>query len=78
MHSCRYGRVAPKTNAEFWRNKREGNRRRDRTNKLVLKRSGWRVIVIWECWCKDLACVQERLVKQLSFEKTTSARICDA
>ena len=26
MHSCRYGQVTPKTNAEFWQAKRDGNR----------------------------------------------------
>src|ERR1700682_3505119 len=30
MHRCRYGRVVPKTNAEFWHIKRSGNAARDK------------------------------------------------
>lgn len=52
-HSCRYGRVQPKTNASFWSTKRESNRLRDMKNKRVLKQMGWDTLVIWECWMKD-------------------------
>ena len=41
---CRY----PATNAEFWRAKIEGNKRRDRTVSRLLKSKAWRVIRIWE------------------------------
>ena len=53
MHRCRYGRVAPKTNAEFWQNKRQGNADRDRRNNRHLRQLGWEVLVIWECWTRD-------------------------
>lgn len=53
MHRCRYGRVTPKTNAEFWQAKREGNVARDRRNRRKLKAAGWQVLTIWECWTKD-------------------------
>lgn len=49
MHTCRWGCVTPKTNAEFWRFKREGNVVRDRTNLQTLRQDGWKVLVLWEC-----------------------------
>jgi len=53
MHRCRYGSVQPKTNAEFWQRKREGNVARDRRNMKSLKAAGWQVLVIWECWTRN-------------------------
>lgn len=54
MHRCRYGRVTPATNAEFWEAKRRGNVERDRRNLVRLRRDGWRVLVVWECWTRDI------------------------
>lgn len=34
--------------SEFWREKIEGNRRRDQRNFRKLRRMGWRVIRIWQ------------------------------
>ncbi len=41
--------VWPKTRAEFWRLKIEGNVARDRRNEATLSASGWRVARVWEC-----------------------------
>lgn len=49
MHRCRYGRVVPRTNAEFWREKREGNVERDKQTQRELRRRDWEVLVVWEC-----------------------------
>jgi DNA mismatch endonuclease, patch repair protein len=49
MHSCRYGTVVPKTNAEFWRKKRLSNVERDARNIKALEEDGWKVLVVWEC-----------------------------
>lgn len=54
MHQCRYGKVTPATNSEFWRLKRTGNVQRDRHNRKLLKADGWSVLVVWECWTKDI------------------------
>lgn len=54
MHSCKYGQVVPKTNAEFWQEKRLGNVRRDNSAIKVLQELGWQVLVIWECEIKDI------------------------
>lgn len=53
MHRCRYGRVVPKTNAEFWQTKREGTVQRDRRNRKALREAGWDVLTVWECWTRD-------------------------
>lgn len=49
MHNCRYGRVVPKTNADFWKNKRDGNRARDKRVRKDLQDQGWAILVVWEC-----------------------------
>lgn len=52
MHNCSYGKVTPKTNAEFWQNKRMGNVARDEKNINILENDGWDVLIIWECMTK--------------------------
>lgn len=52
LHDCPYGRVVPKTNAEFWEKKRQDNADRDQRNIEALKTDGWQVLIIWECMTK--------------------------
>jgi DNA mismatch endonuclease (patch repair protein) len=61
MHTCKYGKVKPQTNAEFWENKRLGNVKRDRKNIKELNNGGWRVLVVWECWTKNLPLLRRKL-----------------
>ncbi|MEZ6123351.1 MAG: DNA mismatch endonuclease Vsr [Planctomycetaceae bacterium] len=71
MHSCRFGRVAPKTNAEFWQTKRSGNVHRDRRNLRELRKAGWKVLVVWECWTKgDLNKLAAKLERFLETSQT--------
>ena len=49
--NCRYF-VIPKTRTEWWLDKINRNIDRDQANILALKKSGWRVITIWECQLK--------------------------
>jgi DNA mismatch endonuclease (patch repair protein) len=65
MHDCQYGRVIPVTNADFWKTKRLSNTERDKRNLIVLKREGWRVMVVWECETKDPDRLMRRLVRFL-------------
>lgn len=60
-HSCRYGRVKPATNAEFWEAKRSRTVERDRRNLRALRRDGWRVLIVWECQTRDLDKLKRRL-----------------
>jgi DNA mismatch endonuclease (patch repair protein) len=61
MHACRWGNVAPKTNAEFWKTKRTGNVERDRRNLRHLRRDGWSVLTIWECDARNMKHLTGRL-----------------
>ena len=61
MHQCRYGRVKPQTNRAYWQKKRKSNVDRHRKNVRALKRLGWKVLVVWECWTRDTAPLEKRL-----------------
>ena len=49
MHNCKYGRVKPKTNADFWKKKRETTVLRDKENIKKLRKLGWKILIVWEC-----------------------------
>ncbi len=56
VHGCFWHRhkgcgacYTPKTRPEFWKKKFGGNIRRDRTNINLLRKQGWKVLIIWEC-----------------------------
>ena len=61
MHKCRFGRVAPRTNAHFWKTKRLSNVARDRRNRKELKASGWQVLVVWECETRSVDKLNKRI-----------------
>ena len=42
-------RLAPTTRAEWWAEKIESNKARDRRVENELRDLGWRVVIIWEC-----------------------------
>lgn len=50
----------PRTNAAFWRRKILANAARDRRTIHALRRSGWRVLTVWECETKR-ASLSQRL-----------------
>lgn len=62
MHRCRFGKVRPATNAEFWNTKRQGNVSRDQRNRRGLRAAGWSILVVWECWTKD---IERKLLPEL-------------
>jgi len=66
MHNCRFGRVKPATNAEFWHAKRTATRLRDRKNIRTLRGLGWDVLIVWECWTRDPNALTARLVNFLN------------
>ncbi len=53
----------PQSNADFWRNKLDGNVSRDARSQTLLSEKGWKVIVIWECEVKNTVLLEERLRK---------------
>jgi len=64
-HCCKAGRI-PKSNVQFWVNKIEANKARDRKNMRKLNRLGWSVKTIWECQTKNEITLTKRLIKYLS------------
>ena len=48
---CKYFKW-PQNNKEFWKTKLSDNKKRDIDNICELERSGWKVIVVWECELK--------------------------
>ena len=47
-HGCEQHYKEPKTNTEYWRNKIDGNRRRDRETDELLTAAGWLALRFWE------------------------------
>ena len=64
MHACRFGKVTPKTNAEFWRKKRTGNVERDKKQRRILRKD-WSVLTLWECQTRDVRQLALRLTRFL-------------
>ena len=63
-HNCEKCRLpTPKTNAAFWKEKFERNRKRDNDNVQLLITLGWSVLVVREC---DLKADVNQVVKRVS------------
>lgn len=43
----------PKSNTEYWLPKIKKNMVRDKKNTILLKKNGWKEIIIWECELRD-------------------------
>lgn len=47
-HDCKAGKL-PETRKDFWKNKINATKARDKSNQEALRTMGWKVIEIWEC-----------------------------
>lgn len=64
--------IMPKTNVEYWLKKIECNKKRDKKVNLILKKSGWRVLRLWEYDIKhNLDKCINRILNRLVEEKRT-------
>lgn len=45
---CKYFKI-PKTNTNWWKQKIEKNKAKDKENEQKLRQLGWKIIIIWEC-----------------------------
>lgn len=61
---CRYYRL-PKTNIEYWTNKIEKNKTRDKKEQRQLADMGWHCITVWECQLKPL--VRDQTLESLAY-----------
>lgn len=72
-HDCTGFRM-PKSRLDYWENKIEKNRSRDKKNINKLFEMGWRVLIIWECsmrgkYSQDLVGVLEKAKNWLLSDK---------
>lgn len=82
VHGCFWHRhdcplfVMPATRTEFWSQKLESNRQRDRSQRAALEHAGWRTLVIWECALKGAGRLNENdLANQITgFLSSTESR----
>ncbi len=72
VHGCFWHRhqgclncTMPKTRTDFWISKFDQNVARDARTARALRRSGWRVITIWECETEHPSTVERRLLRIL-------------
>lgn len=70
MHeNCKLSSI-PKNNYDFWKNKLEGNVKRDKKNYKELENMGIKVIVVWGCEIKEMMkddLVLEEKIKHLLY-----------
>ncbi|MBN1448301.1 MAG: DNA mismatch endonuclease Vsr [Bacteroidetes bacterium] len=57
---CRKATI-PQSNREFWQEKLERNRSRDRQVLHDLRGQGWSVLIVWECQIRDGKKLENRL-----------------
>ena len=51
----------PKTNKLFWKKKFQNNKNRDKKNYNIVRNTGWRILVIWECY------IRKNIIKNIDF-----------
>ena len=52
-HTCKKGRSMPATRKNFWQQKFKRTIERDKNNYKVLRRFGWKILILWECQIKN-------------------------
>jgi DNA mismatch endonuclease (patch repair protein) len=71
-HNCKYGQK-PKSNNIFWNKKLGDNVKRDNKNLKELLKTGWQVLVIWECeimkWNSELEFKIHSFLRDNSFQQ---------
>jgi DNA mismatch endonuclease, patch repair protein len=79
-HGCPEHGTWPKSNADFWRQKIQGNRVRDRDTDERLRGEGWVVIRVWEHEAPTAAAdrIQEAVVHLGSLPAASKARAAAA
>ncbi|PYV20692.1 MAG: very short patch repair endonuclease [Acidobacteria bacterium] len=65
-HNCKSGRSLPSTRRAFWTKKLQGNQKRDRRQALKLRKSGWKVLTVWQCQLKETK-AEDTLSRVISF-----------
>jgi DNA mismatch endonuclease (patch repair protein) len=66
-HRCSAGRL-PKSRVGFWSTKVTDNQRRDARTIRALRRSGWSVLVVWQCQTGSTSTLEKRLRRFLGVD----------
>lgn len=64
QHNCREGRI-PGTAIAYWKPKLQRTRERDRKHVRWLNKTGWKVLILWECEIEKETALAERIQKFL-------------
>jgi DNA mismatch endonuclease (patch repair protein) len=64
-HGCPKHLRMPSSNVDYWQNKIKRNKTRDRRQSSELKKSGWRVVRIWEHELKTPTSVVRKITRAL-------------
>lgn len=67
-HHCNRAH-APRSNAEYWREKLARNRRRDARHIRALAALGWSSLIVWECETSEAAKLRPRLATFLTAKR---------
>ncbi len=73
-HDCTSGRSIPSTRRRFWVSKLSENKKRDARQLFQLRRSGWAILVIWQCQLKA-ARWQQTTRRVMSFLQVGNPRV---
>lgn len=63
-HHCRIGHL-PSSNISYWSEKINNTRQRDARTRKLLRKQGWKVLVLRECEMKDMNIVTKKLIRFL-------------
>lgn len=77
--SCSLGRL-PKSHLDYWKEKIEKNKNRDRKSLKQLKEMGWRVIIIWNCQLrtnKNARISLPKILKEITILSEGVAKECN-
>jgi len=66
-HKCADGH-RPKSNTDYWNKKLERNTARDKVTQRLLRRQGWRPVVIWSCQCANEGNIEKIVRKAMTHE----------
>ena len=67
--NCKYF-VVPKTRTKWWTDKINRNKANDEKAVKALKKYGWKVITVWECYLKPVK-IEKKLIKILNILEQT-------
>jgi DNA mismatch endonuclease (patch repair protein) len=66
QHGKCWASHVPKSNLEYWQPKLKRNKQRDKKRIVEWSCLGWETLIIWECECRDLLTLKQKLAAFLA------------